>query len=180
MIYWDCDGVLFKYDYSMYDHIYGEPDWNEVGSHAFLRCEPDPFAQEITKRISAQMPDDQAILTAVDGRHGVNARNEQIFDKMTTIAKYYPWLNLCNFMACESEKRNAIGKIKGMRLTKSDILIDDYKKNLSAWRNAGGTAVKYVNGINSIGDWPGPYIDATFMAEEEAVEILMKIWYESC
>ena len=180
MIYWDCDGVLLKYDYSMYDHIDGKPDWNEVGSHVFLECKPDPFIQKVTKRISAQMPDDQAVLTTVSGTHGYEARNEQIFDKMFITAKEYPWINLCNFMACESEKRNAIGKIKGMRLTKSDILIDDYKNNLSAWRNAGGTAVKYINGINSIGDWPGPFISSTCMTVDEAVEILMRIWHESC
>lgn len=179
MIYWDCDGVLLKYDYSMYGHIDGQPDWNEPGSHTFLKCEPDQFIQEVTKRISAQMPDDLGVLTAVDGRHGHVARNEQIFDKMSVIVTEYPWFNLCNFMACESEKRNAIGKIKGMRLTKSDILIDDYKKNLSAWRNAGGTAVKYINGINSLGDWPGPYIDNT-MTVDEAVRIIMELWYTSC
>lgn len=180
MIYWDCDGVLLKYDYSMYDHIDGQPDWNELGAHAFLKCEPDSFIQAVTKRISEQMPDDQAVLTAVDGRNGHLSRNEQIFDKMQVIAVQYPWINLCNFMACESEKRNAIGKIKGMRLTKSDILIDDFKKNLSAWRNAGGTAIKYINDINSIGDWPGHVIHSTQMTVDEAVEVIMRIWYEAC
>ena len=29
------------------------------------------------------------------------------------------------------------------------LLIDDYKKNLKEWENAGGTAIKYCNGINS-------------------------------
>lgn len=33
-------------------------------------------------------------------------------------------------------------------ITSSDYLIDDYTKNLIDWKNAGGTGIKYLNGIN--------------------------------
>lgn len=33
-------------------------------------------------------------------------------------------------------------------ITSTDYLIDDYTKNLIDWKNAGGTGIKYLNGIN--------------------------------
>lgn len=44
-------------------------------------------------------------------------------------------------------------------LKPDDILIDDYNKNLTEWRNSGGMAVKFVNNINDRGQigprWEG-------------------------
>jgi 5'(3')-deoxyribonucleotidase len=117
------------------------------------------------------------ILTSVFDKD-VAVRNEQILDKMNWVAEFYPNISLCNFIACGSDKRNAISKIKGMRLTRQDILIDDYKKNLVSWASAGGTAIKYVNGINSVGDWPGVFIDRS-MCIDKAVRIIMDCWFKS-
>lgn len=180
MIYCDMDGFLFTYDYNDYKHEDGKLDWNELGAHTFRHKEPDKFARSVIRRVATVMPDDIGILTSVDDKHGVLAKNEQIFDKLLDLQDHYDFINLCNFMSCVSDKRNAIAKIKGMHLSKSDILIDDYNKNLTAWVSAGGTAIKYVNGINSVGRWPGPYIDSTTMSVEDAVSIIMKVWYESC
>ena len=177
MIYSDMDGYLILYDADMYAHKDGRPDWDTLGAHAFANGKADEFAREVTKRLARLMADDMYILTSICSHGNANIRNEQIFDKMQTIAEEYPFLNLCNFMACESEKRNTIAKLKDMKLKKSDILIDDYKKNLAAWQTAGGTAIKYVNGINSLSDWPGPYIDSTAMSVEEAVNIILHQWY---
>lgn len=180
MIYNDMDGYLILYDYDMYEHHEGRPDWDTLGAHAFADGKADPFAKQVTKRLAAMMVNDMYILTTICSHDNPDIRNEQIFDKMNTIIREYPFLNLCNFITCESDKRNAISKFKGMKLTKSDILIDDYKKNLAAWRNAGGTAIKYINGINSVGDWPGPYIDSTTMTVDQAVNTILKAWYDNC
>lgn len=174
------DGFLIYYDYALYEKKEKGPQWNEVGAHTFRDGTPDPFARAIITRLAQMMADDMYIFTSICGNGDINARNEQIYDKMKVIEKHYPMLSLCNFIACESDKRNALSKIKGMHLSKCDILIDDYKKNLAAWRNAGGTAIKYVNSINSVGDWPGPYIDSTRHTVEEAVKIILDIWHENC
>lgn len=36
-------------------------------------------------------------------------------------------------------------------LTKNDVLIDDHTPNLISWEEAGGMAIKWLNGINGIG-----------------------------
>lgn len=182
MIYLDMDGFLAEYDYAIYTKK--NPAWNDVGSHVFRDVKRDEFVYMIVDKLSEVMQNDLYILTSVCGLNA-EIRNEQIIDKMNWTAKFYPQLNLCNFIACESDKRNVISKIKGFRLTKSDILIDDYKKNLFAWTEAGGTAIKYLNGINSVGCWPGTIIERPKggvpleIAADEAVEIILRAWYES-
>lgn len=182
MIYLDMDGFLAEYDYSIYAKK--NPAWNDVGSHVFRDVKRDEFVYMIVNKLSEVMQNDLYILTSVCGLNA-EIRNEQIMDKMNWTAKFYPQLNLCNFIACESDKRNVISKIKGFRLTKSDILIDDYKKNLFAWTEAGGTAIKYLNGINSVGCWPGTIIEQPKggvpldVAADEAVSTILRTWYES-
>lgn len=182
MIYLDMDGFLAEYDYAIY--MKKNPAWNDVGSHVFRDVKRDEFVYMVVNRLADVMQNDLYILTSVCGLNA-EIRNEQIMDKMNWTAKYYPQLNLCNFIACESDKRNVISKIKGFRLTKSDILIDDYKKNLFAWTEAGGTAIKYLNGINSVGCWPGTIIEHPMegvpmdVAADEAVGIILRTWYES-
>lgn len=60
------------------------------------------------------------------------------------------------------------------KLSRKDILIDDYNKNLQEWENAGGTAVKYCNGINSSDTWKGFCITEN-MTEDEIVNFLIAI-----
>lgn len=54
---------------------------------------------------------------------------------------------------------------------KDDLLIDDHTPNLKEWEKSGGTAVKFLNGINwKHRTWQGPVIHADmppFMMSEE-------------
>jgi 5'(3')-deoxyribonucleotidase len=177
MIYLDMDGVLCKYDYDMYSKE-RKPAWNEVGSHVFLMCQKDIYMAELVERLTQSMSDEIKILTSVYNAD-IDVRNEQIFDKMQWLTENYPNISLCNFIASGSDKRNTISQIKGMKLTKQDILIDDYKKNLISWASAGGTAIKYINGLNSIGEWPGVYIDSTCDSVNTALSKIMECWYKA-
>lgn len=64
------------------------------------------------------------------------------------------------FVPCGGKmKCKAAEEYLGRPLSKNDILIDDYSKNLTEWENEGGLAVKYLNGINGKGNvWKGKRI----------------------
>lgn len=190
MIYLDMDGVLAKYSYAMYSQDV-TPKWNEEGSHAFRDVRRDDFMYLIVEQLAKLLGSNLYVLTSVSNR-SVSVRNEQIMDKMNWLIENYPMLNLCNFMSCSTHKRNTIARIKGFRLTSTDILIDDYNPNLYAWREAGGTAIKYINGINSVGFWPGPHIgtveedwvidpecEPVRAAVKEAVDTILNVWYKA-
>ena len=60
------------------------------------------------------------------------------------------------FVPCGIGKPEYICEALRRPLNKDDILIDDYSKNLTEWCAAGGTAVKWLNGINGKGGtFPG-------------------------
>lgn len=45
-------------------------------------------------------------------------------------------------------------------ISKAHVLLDDHTPNLIEWRNAGGTAIKALNGVNRIeGKWDGLLFD---------------------
>ena len=97
------------------------------------------------------------------------------------------WLNNCvpeidtntQLLIADSDKAETIMVLQQLKtLTKDMILIDDFNPNLKAWRAAGGTAIKYLNGINTKESWDGIYI-----THEEAVipgilDIKLKEYYE--
>jgi 5'(3')-deoxyribonucleotidase len=73
-------------------------------------------------------------------------------------------------------KAEMVEKILGRKLTKKDILIDDYSANLVDWEEHGGTAIKFRNEINGIGtngtNFRGPQVFYTWEAKEIVSEIL--------
>lgn len=54
------------------------------------------------------------------------------------------------FVPCGIGKPEYIQETLRHTLSEDDILIDDYSKNLIEWVGAGGTAIKWLNGINGI------------------------------
>ena len=54
-----------------------------------------------------------------------------------------------------TSKNDAVEYIKDHELTRDDILIDDYNKNLTEWSQKGGTSIKYCNGINNPDSFEG-------------------------
>lgn len=76
-----------------------------------------------------------------------------VFHKLNHKARYYT-----KFTTHGLPKPKIAEKILGRKLTKKDILIDDYNPNLIEFQKAGGTAVKYLNGLNSAKSWDGPVL----------------------
>lgn len=152
--YIDMDGVLAKYDRSAYT---GEnPLYLQKNKHYFRDLEPDRKMLEFVDTIhnrSRYTGDNIYILTSLPGNGAIF--NEHFHDKITWIAKWLPYINIDNILISVTSKRDAVEYIHNHQLSENDILIDDYNKNLSEWTEAGGTAIKYINGLNNPASFKG-------------------------
>lgn len=81
-------------------------------------------------------------------------------DKEIWCNKHVPQINSLHrlFVPHIMEKCEYVEVVFGKKLDKNMILVDDYTKNLKAWVNAGGKAIKWMNGLNGTkGTWKGEY-----------------------
>ena len=82
--------------------------------------------------------------------------------------KVNPYIG-CNYsfsrVKTECFQTGEVGKIYE-KLEKTDVLISDYKNDIYPWIEAGGTAVKYLNGINDPESYPGPKITEDMKPED--------------
>lgn len=145
----DMDGVLAVYDLAGY--LGNNPAYLDVNAHYYRKREPDERAIQMAKLLNEAFPENVFVLTSVSGMGLAYIR--QVEDKADWLTEYCPFLDLSRqFVPTASGKRdivNAIYRPADLRFTRGDVLIDDYNKNLDAWNEAGGTAVKYCNGINT-------------------------------
>lgn len=158
MIYFDMDGVLFLYEREAYIHDdKGLARYNTLGGHYFSTVQVDTYAAQLFKRCLSLLGGDVGVLTSVS--KDPELRIEQVIDKIMSVYKLEKSFDIgSKFIAVSSDKRDYITKIRETTLTSRDVLIDDWNANLYQWAAAGGTAIKYINGINSIGSWVGKYI----------------------
>lgn len=80
------------------------------------------------------------------------------YDKIYWLGKYLPEVSLSHqiYTFCGEDKTAYIPN--GVKST--DILLDDFNKNLENWKAAGGTSIKLLNGLNSKHSWNGKTIEA--------------------
>lgn len=73
-------------------------------------------------------------------------------EKEEWVKRYCPFLSDSVFVPNGEDKSLWIGH----QISKKDILLDDYSRNLFSWQSAGGTAIKALNGVNHTkGSWMG-------------------------
>ena len=93
------------------------------------------------------------ILSAVfDDGHSIR-------DKNAWLDQYIPFIDAEHriFVSCEEPKTAYINEHLG-GMSESDILIDDYSKNIKEWIAGGGKAIKMFNRVNGrSGAYFGPY-----------------------
>ncbi len=152
--YIDMDGVLVKYDREAYKG--DNPRWLRKNEHYFRDLPPDRKVLEFVDKLYERCrynEDELYILTTLPMNSAMF--NEHFHDKMVFLGKWTPYIDINHILITVTSKRDAIEYIQDHELTEKDILIDDYNKNLKDWASAGGTAVKYCNGINSPNSFDG-------------------------
>lgn len=146
--YIDMDGTLFKYDITAYTG--DNPRWLRKNEHYFRDLEPDRKMLEFVDKLYNQCRysgDELFILTSLPMNSAIF--NEHFHDKIVSLHKWCPCIDIEHILISVTSKNDAVEYIRDHTLTADDILIDDYMKNIRDWEKAGGTAVKYCNGINS-------------------------------
>lgn len=147
MAFIDMDGVLAKYDWGMYlpDRT-GTAPYLQERLHVFRDCVPDPVAIAILRAfVDAGVP--TFILTKI--------RSDLPWvyhDKIDWLGRTVPWFDTDKLIVTSDDKvQTAVAASRTGSLTRGMLLLDDFNPNLWDWDRAGGTAVKYLNGVNSCG-----------------------------
>lgn len=71
-------------------------------------------------------------------------------DKISWCQKYLPEIRKDHylFVPCGVDKALFIKDVIKQSLPENYVLVDDYSKNLLSWQQSGGTAIKWMNGVN--------------------------------
>lgn len=163
-LWFDKDGVLAKYDYSLYEGEYGAPaPWLVHNAHVYRNLEPYENMCKAVRNLYAQTNNVRAesrfcnvrVLTSVSD--GITLAEHVIDGAAWCLSNV--GIQSKDFYACAVQKQSIPIGLRS-EIKKTDVLLDDYKPNLLKWQAAGGTAVKVVNGINSISDdYPCVHVD---------------------
>ena len=152
-LWFDKDGVLAQYDYSLYEPEFGAPaPWLVRNAHVFKGLDTYPnmceafktlYLENCNKSVKERIANIK-VLTAVSDSITLS---EQVLDSMEW-CKNNLRLKQRDFYAVAVPKESVPTSLRS-KIDKYDILLDDYTPNLRAWKEAGGTAIKVLNGINS-------------------------------
>lgn len=167
--YIDQDGVLNIYERCAY--LGDNPKWLIPNTNYFRKVEPNKKIIQVFKRLNDEMVykksnpkeyplhvDNLYVLTTL--RSNSDIFFEHLEGKKLWMKDHCPNFDLQKgFKIAFDSKSKTAEAIKGSKLTLKDVLIDDFNPNLIDWRDAGGLAIKYLNGINSRLSFDGLHIE---------------------
>lgn len=152
----DKDGVLAQYDYSIFEPENGAPaPWLIRNAHVFKNLEPYPNMVTAISRLykecmSLSMYKRKMTIKVLTSVSDGLTLSEHVIDGAEWCEKYLG-LRKRDFYATATPKESIPINLRS-KITHMDILLDDYMPNLIKWKEAGGTAVKVINDINSTTD----------------------------
>lgn len=155
--FFDMDGVAAKYISTKF------PWWLEP--NIFRELEPQ---QDVINAIKHLIHTGKEVYTL----SAYHLSTPQVkTDKIYWLSKHLPEIDDEHmiFTLCGQNKADYIPT----GLKETDILLDDFNPNLTAWEDAGGTAIKILNGINSKESWLG--ISVSAFDTDEIINTLMRI-----
>lgn len=153
--FWDLDGVIFQYERSAY--VGANPPYAMPGY--FRNRALDKRAYSILE-LMRDNDNIEGIHILSRGATRLNPKQRKgvINDKKINVANDIPWINPRDVIITERSKVDEAVRFLGRPLCATDILIDDFNENLKTWAAAGGSAIKYLNGLNSMDSYLGPKI----------------------
>ncbi len=168
------DGCIVRYEREGYAGE--EPPFLKKNGHYFGNLKPDENMLELMYRLYLmQVADPEAyqvyVLTSIAG--GSAIFNEHFHDKIVWLSKYAPYIDINHVLISVTSKRDAAEYITNHTITRKDILIDDFNRNLNEWVAAGGTAIKYYNGINSPDSFNGNHLRYDSTTDKNLVSMLV-------
>lgn len=175
MICFDMDGVLVKYVRDDYvQRADGTYPFHQKGHYAHKA--QDKRAVNLFNKCVNSCKGDVFVITSIPD---IENSTGILIDKITWLDNNVDKFDIgAHLIAPTTNKMSHIEWIRGAQLRKSDILIDDFNDNLYSWMARGGTAIKYLNGINSKKSWIGPWLDGTNINEPMFIH-LMEIVHEA-
>lgn len=173
-IWCDMDGVIAVYEPEGFKG--NNPPFLTPNSHYFRHCTPDEKIIQALKLLHEIYHVKVKIISNVDK----TLKNEHTNDKEKWLKQHLPFLDTDDdFKAIIVPKSDYVMKIKKTKeLTSKDVLISDFNNDLKPWFAAGGTAIKYANGINNPHSHNGYHIPETATAKQitnQLIDILYKI-----
>lgn len=144
-VYFDMDGVLAKWDPNAKTEDTYKKDY-------FLYCEEEKVVTEVINILKEKYT--VKILSHAYGKNAIDAKNKWL-DKigLTDIDRI--------FVPYGNKKSNYINK------DETNVIIDDYTKNLNDWQKDGNIAIKFRNRINGTkGTWTGPSVKYDMSVKE--------------
>ena len=164
MIFTDMDGVVAVYDRKGFIlREDGSMPFMDEGIHYFSKCEPDYRMIDACDLISADH--DFAVMSNI--MDDKRTEKEHTEDKTMWSKKKMPFLDVNKQLYIIKEPKYKMAeRLLNRPLEKTDVLISDYKNDLYPWIEAGGTAIKYLNGLNDPNSYPGPKITPEMEPEE--------------
>ena len=152
--FFDMDGVLAVYERRAYAErtASGKLLYEDERMHYFRTCEPDRAAMDLFRRFHEKGVRTYALTTVRPDLPWIR------FDKVWWLAKHAPWFDPSTrlIIASGDKAQVAMALLKAAALSPRHVLLDDFNPNLEDWKAAGGTAVKYLNGVNTPGTFDGP------------------------
>lgn len=146
-VFFDMDGVLAQFP----------AKHGETGTKNYKT--EKGFFQELKPYIGVEVVND-FLKRNKRGYIITTSPNEQADkDKLEWLKIYMPDVEKEQVLFSRGSKADVVKEMFKRELTKNDILIDDFTKNLNDWADKGGTGVKRRNGINCKGknvrSWKG-------------------------
>lgn len=144
----DMDGVLFRYCRPAF---LDTGIWQKPGFFQYMQ--EDPYMLIYLRSISNGMDNIYVESRLPAGDIADRVKTE----KRESLRRILPDLDESHiiFISDDGDKPHGFTDKTGIKLTENVILYDDQNINLSQWQDAGGTAVKYLNGVNSPASWTG-------------------------